>query len=71
MLPRILKKVDLTAWVAALMEERQVAAPVLKETSPSDRSEKFGWVYLEDPAEVRLDYDLTVLGPKTFLWPPR
>ena len=71
MLPKVLKKSDLAGWVAALAEERRVAGPVRKEISPSDRSEKFGWEFLSDPADLRLDYDLTVLGPKKFLWPPR
>ncbi|HUU30855.1 MAG TPA: 4Fe-4S dicluster domain-containing protein [Phycisphaerae bacterium] len=72
MLPQVLKKSDLGAWVAAIGAERRVAAPVLKETSPADPSDqKFGWEHLADPADVRLDYTLTVLGPKKFLWPPR
>ena len=72
MLPQILKASDLAAWVEALMAESRVAAPVLKETSVSDPTDlKFGWAYLEDAADVRLDYTVTVLGPKKFLWPPR
>jgi sulfhydrogenase subunit beta (sulfur reductase) len=72
MLPQVLKKSDLGAWVAAIGAERRVAAPVLKETSPADAADqKFGWEYIADPADVRLDYTLTVLGPKKFLWPPR
>jgi sulfhydrogenase subunit beta (sulfur reductase) len=72
MLPQVLKKSDLAAWVGALSAERRVAAPVLKETSPADPADlKFGWEYVADPAEVRLDYTVTVLGPKKFLWPSR
>jgi len=72
MLPQVMKRGDLVSWVEALMAERQVAAPVLKETSVSDPSdEKFGWEQVEDPSDVRLDYTVTVLGPKQFLWPPR
>jgi sulfhydrogenase subunit beta (sulfur reductase) len=72
MLPQVLKKSDLGAWIAALATERRVAAPVLKETSPADRTDlKFGWEYIVDPADVRLDYSTTVLGPKKFLWPSR
>jgi hypothetical protein len=72
MLPQVLKRSDLASWVEALMAERKVAAPVLKETNVSDPSdEKFGWAYLEDAGDVRLDYTVTVLGPKKFLWPPR
>jgi len=72
MLPQVMKRGDLASWVEALMAERQVAAPVLKETSVSDPSdEKFGWEQVEDPSDVRLDYTVTVLGPKQFLWPPR
>jgi len=72
MLPQVLHRDDLGAWLAALAAERRVAAPVLKETSPADPSDaKFGWAYVADPAEVRLDYTVTVLGPKKFLWPSR
>jgi sulfhydrogenase subunit beta (sulfur reductase) len=72
MLPQVLKKSDLGAWIKALMADRRVAAPVLKETSPADPKDlKFGWEYVDDPAEVRLDYTVTVLGPKKFLWPSR
>jgi len=72
MLPQVLKRSDLTAWVEALMAERTVAAPVLKETNVSDPSdEKFEWAVLEEAGDLRLDYNLTVLGPKKFLWPPR
>jgi sulfhydrogenase subunit beta (sulfur reductase) len=72
MLPQVLKKSDLGAWIQALAADRLVAAPILKETSPSDPTDmKFGWEYVADPAEVRLDYTVTVLGPKKFLWPSR
>jgi sulfhydrogenase subunit beta (sulfur reductase) len=72
MLPQVLKKGDLGAWIEAMAKTRRVAAPVLKETSPADRTDvKFGWETIVDPAEVRLDYTVTVLGPKKFLWPPR
>ena len=72
MLPQVLKTNDLGAWVEALMAESRVAAPVLKETNVSDPTDlKFGWQYVQDPADVRLDYTVTVLGPKKFLWPPR
>ena len=72
MLPQVIKKNGLDAWIQALMARRRVAAPVLKETSVSDPTDlKFAWAYVADPAEVRLDYTVTVLGPKQFLWPPR
>jgi sulfhydrogenase subunit beta (sulfur reductase) len=72
MLPQILKKSDLAAWVTAVMADRCVAGPVLKETSPADPSDlKFGWEYLDAADELRLDYTTTVLGPKKFLWPSR
>lgn len=72
MLPQVLKKSDLGAWIEALMAKRRVAGPVLKETSPSDATDlKFSWDYVVDPADVRLDYSVTVLGPKKFLWPSR
>jgi sulfhydrogenase subunit beta (sulfur reductase) len=72
MLPQVLKRADLAAWIAAIAAERRVAAPVLKETSPANRTDlKFGWEYVQDSADVRLDYTVTVLGPKKFLWPAR
>jgi len=71
MLPKVLKKTDLAAWVAALMAEQRVAGPVRKEFSPSDGHDLFGWAYLVEPADLRLDYNVTVLGPKKFLWPSR
>ena len=71
MLPHVLKKSDLGAWVGALMAGRTVAGPVRKEASPSDGEEKFWWTVLEDPVDLRLDYGVTVLGPKKFLWPSR
>ena len=65
MLPQVLKRNDLAAWVEALMADRTVAGPVLKETNVSDPSdEKFEWTVLEDAGDLRLDYNLTVLGPK-------
>jgi len=72
MLPQVLKRSDLGVWITALAAERRVAAPVLKETSPADPKDlKFAWEYIADPADVRLDYTVTVLGPKKFLWPTR
>ena len=71
MLPRVLKQADLADWVEALMQERRVAAPVLKETAPNDGRELFSWEVVQEASEVRLDYDVTVLGPKKFLWPSR
>jgi sulfhydrogenase subunit beta (sulfur reductase) len=72
MLPQVLKKSDLAAWIEALMAKRRVAAPLLKETSVADPTDlKFGWEYVVDPTQVRLDYSVTVLGPKKFLWPTR
>ena len=72
MLPQVLNKNDLAAWIEALAKSRKVAGPVLKETSVADRTdEKFAWEYIVDPADVRLDYTTTVLGPKKFLWPSR
>ncbi len=71
MLPHVLKKSDLGAWVGALMAEQRVAGPVYRETAPNDGRELFGWDYLAEPSDLRLDYDVTVLGPKKFLWPPR
>ena len=72
MLPQVLKKTDLGAWIEALAESRRVAAPILKETSPVDPKDlKFAWDYVTEPADVRLDYTVTVLGPKKFIWPSR
>jgi len=72
MLPQVLNKSDLGAWIETLAKSRKVAGPVLKETSVADRTdERFAWEYIVDPGEVRLDYTTTVLGPKKFVWPSR
>ena len=71
MLPHVLDAKDLSAWVGAIRKERVVRGPVLKETLPNDGSERFAWETIEEPGDLRLDYNLTVLAPKKFLWPPR
>jgi ferredoxin len=50
--------------VGALMADYRVVAPVAKEP-------QFAFEPLDDPLDVRLDYNITILPPKTALQPPR
>ncbi len=62
--PRILPKNQVTPLVGALMADYRVVGPVAK-------GPEFGFEPLHDPAELRLDYNITILPPKTALQPPR
>lgn len=60
----ILKKQHLDAFVAALLQDYRVGAPVKFNGSYAFRD-------LQDPAELRLDYPTTILPPKKYLLPVR
>lgn len=63
----MLKKIDnatLLSWVGELMKKMPVAGVVA-------RNDKFDFEFLNQPSELRLDYDVTVLPPKRFFQPPR
>jgi NAD-dependent dihydropyrimidine dehydrogenase PreA subunit len=76
---RVLPKGQVPRFVGALMADYRVVAPVAKgpqfrapESSPSSRfGGQFGFDPIEDPAEIRLDYNTTILPPKTALQPPK
>ncbi|MBN1661635.1 MAG: 4Fe-4S dicluster domain-containing protein [Anaerolineae bacterium] len=59
----IIEKEGLAAFVAHLMGDYRVVGPLSKGT-------KFAFGEIEDPAEMRLDYDTSILPPKKYLQPP-
>jgi len=64
MLPKLLRKERLEAFVAGLMERCSVVGPKKK-----PEAEWYYFDVLEDPQELRLDYTVTTLSPKKFLLP--
>ena len=61
---RILDKGALAPWINALMHDHQVVGPQAK-------GPKFAFGPIADPAQLRLDYDTTILPPKKVLQPPQ
>jgi sulfhydrogenase subunit beta (sulfur reductase) len=69
---RVLPKDQVPRFVGALMADYRVVAPVGKGPSGSAAgSGEFGFEPLVDPSDLRLDYNITILPPKTALQPPR
>jgi len=76
---RILPKDQMPRFVGALMLDYRVVAPVAKgPQSPapepgitSGLAGQFGFEPIDDPLDMRLDYNITILPPKTALQPPR
>jgi len=77
---RVLPKDQVARFVGALMADYRVVAPVAKgPQSPAPRSSgavpvvagQFGFEPIDDPLDVRLDYNISILPPKTALQPPR
>jgi len=62
MLPRIIEKADMDKLLGELLKRHRVAAPVAKDG-------RFVFKEVSNPAEVRLDYTISVLPPKKFLMP--
>jgi ferredoxin len=60
---RILDKSAVAPLVTALMADYRVVGPQAK-------GPKFAFAPLTDPADLRLDYDTSILSPKTVLQPP-
>jgi len=60
---RILEKDAIAPLVSSLMAEHQVVGPKAK-------GPQFAFGALADPAELRLDYDTSILPPKVALQPP-
>ena len=69
---RVLPKDQVPRFVEALMADYRVVAPVAKGPAVSaPGAGRFAFEPLVDPADLRLDYNTTVLPPKTALQPPR
>jgi ferredoxin len=60
---RILDKGAIAPWINALMSDYAVVGPQAK-------GPKFAFGAIGDPAQLRLDYDTTILPPKKVLQPP-
>lgn len=61
---RILPKEHVPDWVRALMADYRVWGPKTK-------GPQFSFEPLDDPAEMRLDYTISILPPKVALQPPQ
>jgi formate hydrogenlyase subunit 6/NADH:ubiquinone oxidoreductase subunit I len=59
---------DFAAFLAGLIRARTVVGPVAK---TSRQQEKFVFAKLTRAADLRLDYDVTILPPKKEFFPPR
>jgi len=64
MLPKVLSKERLEAFVAGLMSECEVVGPKRK-----PEAEKFYFDAIEDVSALRLDYPTTLLSPKKYFQP--
>ena len=62
MLPRVLDKDSFANFVEALMAENRVVGPVAKDG-------KFAFAELGSTAELRMDYPITLVGPKKYFFP--
>ena len=62
MLPRVLSKKDFAPFVQALMGGTSVVGPVAKEN-------KFVFAELDSVADLRMDYPITLLSPKKYVFP--
>ncbi len=60
----ILDKQDIDAFVVNLMPNYRVVGPQAKDS-------QFAFNKIEDPADLRLDYNTTILPPKKYLQPQR
>lgn len=60
---RVMERDRLADLVAGLLKDREVIGPVAKE-------DRFVLGRVDDPAELRLDYDTTLLPPKRWFFPP-
>ncbi len=61
---RIIKKQDMTTFVAHMMADYRVVGPKAK-------GPQFVFDQIEDPADLRLDYNTSILPPKKYLQPPK
>lgn len=70
MLPKVVDKAKFNDFVNTLTDEYRVFGPVLKERTPSGL-EKFSFQPIRDAADLRLDYNTTLLSPKKYFLPQR
>lgn len=61
---RILPKKEVPHMVQAIMADYQIVAPTAK-------GPQFVFEPIADPTQMRLDYNITILSPKTVLQPPQ
>ena len=59
---KVITKQDMAPFVSSVMSQYDVLGPVAKET-------KFAFALLTDAAQLRLDYNTTILPPKKALLP--
>ncbi len=59
----IVEKQEMSAFVANMMGDYRVVGPLAK-------GAKFAFGPIEDPADLRLDYNTSILPPKKYLQPP-
>ena len=59
---RIIEKQAMAPFVTGMMGDYRVIGPLAKGT-------KFAFGQIEDPADLRLDYDTSILPPKKYLQP--
>ena len=59
----VMDKQAMAPFVTRLMDDYRVVGPVAKGL-------KFAFAEIEDPADLRLDYNTTILPPKKYLQPP-
>lgn len=60
---KAIDKKDMSSFVASLMDEMEVIGPVAKDG-------KFIFGTVKDYAQLRLDYNITLLSPKEYFLPP-
>ena len=70
MLPKVVSKSQFTSFASALTRDYAVFGPLLKERTKAG-DEKFVFGPITDAAELRLDYDTTLLSPKKYFLPQR
>ncbi len=65
---KIIRKGSLAKFVSSVMQEYAVVGPRAQDGSPSGR-EQFAFGPITDVAQLRLDYNNTILPPKKYLLP--
>jgi len=65
---RIIEKAEIAAFVSDVMRQYAVIGPQVK-APQADGREQFVFGSITDPAQLRLDYNTTILPPKKYLLP--